>query len=168
MTSAWATRISGHAVGMLCAVAAIVHAPRVMSAVECSLSRLGLVAVQGGCATGVPGLGEGGLSFEWSMAPYLVGLVLIMEAALWLQRLYSAPTWLPPVVVVLGCPALLGAIVGLNAGPPWFEWDVGVVMGLPVALAFTAYWSPLRLLQAHGVNTTPRSCELQGNDLKAT
>jgi hypothetical protein len=138
-------RFLGHAVGMACALAIISHVPRIMDGVVCAFVGLGLMAVQGGCASGMGGLGEGGLHLAWNMAPPLLGLVVIMEVALWLRRFYAAPMWVPPLVVTLGCPALLGFIAGLGAGSPWFIWEVGVVMGLPVALAFTAYWLPLQL-----------------------
>jgi ABC-type Fe3+ transport system permease subunit len=102
------------------------------------------------------------------MAPPLLGLVVIMEAALWLERLYSAPIWLPPVVVALGCPTLLAFLVGLDEGFPSFMWDVGVVMGLPIALAFAAYWLPLRLLQAPATSDASRSGEPQNNKMQLT
>ena len=140
-------RFLGHAVGMACALAVNSYAPRVMDGVVCAFVGLGLMTVRGGCASGIAGLGEGGVQLAWSMALPLFGLVVIMEAALWLRRLYAAPICVPPLVVIFGCPALLGFIAGLDAGLPWFMWEVGVVMGLPVALAFTAYWVPLQLSQ---------------------
>lgn len=155
-------RSVGHAVGMLCSVAMISQAPRIIDAVVCTLAGLGLVAIHGGCTTGSAGLGEGGLSFAWSMALPLLGLVLIMEAALWLQRLYAAPVWLPPVVVALGCPTLLALLGGFHDGFPWFMWQVGVVMGLPVVLAFTAYWLPLKLATSDAAQSgKPQNNEMQ-------
>lgn len=150
--------------GMTCSLVAIGYTPRLMDAAVCALSRLGVIVAQTGCAAGSAGLGEGGVSLGWSMGPPLLGLVVIMEAALWLQRLYSVPSWVPPVVALLGCPALLGIITGMNEGLPGFVWEVGVVMGLPVALAFTAYWIPLRLLYGR---PTRGSDEPQNNQMQA-
>ena len=130
---------------MFCALVTIGYAPRAMDLLVCALGKLGLITLQGGCRSGAAGLGEGGLFPSWSMLPSLLVLILIMEAALWLQRIYAAPSWLPPLVVALGCPALQSVIAGLNEGLPWFVWQVGIVMGLPIALAFTAYWVPMRL-----------------------
>jgi len=161
-------RSAGHAGGMVLSMLTISQAPRIMDAVVCSLAGLRLVTLQGECSSGASGLGEGGLRFAWSMAPPLLGLILIMEVALWLQRLYSAPLWLPPVVAILGCPALLAFLAGLNEGFPWFMWEVGVVMGLPVALAFTAYWLPLRLSQARAMSAAPRGGEPQNNEMQLT
>jgi hypothetical protein len=167
-------RLVGHALGMLCSIVTISHAPRVMDAVVCALASLGLATVQGGCPAGSAGLGEGGLSFAWTMAPPLLGLLLIMEAALWLQRLYSAPISLPPIVAILGCPTLLAFLTGLDQGFPWFMWQIGLVMGLPVALAFTAYWFPLRSVmeeapsknatQADGAGTPERRTHAERRD----
>jgi hypothetical protein len=102
------------------------------------------------------------------MLPPLLVLILIMEAALWLQQLYAVPSWLPPLVVALGCPALQSIIAGLNEGLPWFVWEVGVVMGLPIALAFTAYWVPLGLSMSVWPGATTRKSEPQNNQMQLT
>jgi len=158
-------RVLGHVVGVLCSLVTIGQAPRLMDGAVCALANLGVIVAQTECTIGSAGLGEGGLSLGWNMGPPLLGLALIMETALWLQRLYSAPSWLPPVVALLGCPALLGLITRINEGLPGFGWETGIVMGLPVALAFTAYWIPLRLSQGRA---TRGSGEPQNNQMQLT
>jgi hypothetical protein len=146
-------RAAGHVVGMLCSICAIAQGPRIMDLLICFLGRVGALTVVGGCS-GSARLGEGGLHFSWGMALPLVVLVLIMEAAVWLRALYAVPIWLPPIVVAIGCPLVLGVIAGLSAKLPEFLWEIGIVMGLPVAVAFAAYWFPLAgLIGATGRRT---------------
>jgi hypothetical protein len=143
--------ILGHAVGMLAALGASAFAPQVMDGAMCVLALVRASDVEAGCFRRSAGLGEGGVNITWSVVAYLLGLVLIMEAALWLRRLYRVPGWVGPIVVLAGSLTIMSALVFQDIGAE--SPLVAAIFSVPVTFAFSAYWVPLLLLR------TPRQRE---------
>jgi hypothetical protein len=100
-------------------------------------------------------LGEAGVNLSWVSLLTMAELVVMMETAWWLCRRYRAPAWSAPIAVAAGVVALLAGIFALHDASSGFAFTGALLVGLPVALAFTGYWVPLILFRPMQLTQRP-------------
>ncbi len=130
----------GHAAGVTGSVVVVSESPLIMRSAACVFSGASDPSMAEACGRAAASLGEGGIAFSVASVLGLAVLVTIMHGCRWLQKWYGLPRWAGPLVFLVGCPVLAGLLGLVAAFPGWDAVGMGLMLGVPVGLASSAYW----------------------------